>query len=451
MANFELVMPKLGESIEEATITKWLVKAGDKVKDDDILLELATDKVDSEIPSPVSGTIIKILYQQDETVPVGTVIAIINTGGEDFQPEKEESKPVETSVTPGTTSEVAIDHAKGSELELIETPGQEDETVKSENAGRYYSPLVKKIASEEKISQAELDTINGTGRDGRVRKEDILKYIQQRGMAESEAKEPVNKAFKEPLVSGTKSSPEKQKIAIYPGDEVIKMDRMRKLIADHMIMSKSVSAHVTNMIETDVTRIVLWRNRIRDEFYNREKEKLTYLPIFLESVISALKDYPMINASVDGDSIILRKNINLGIAVALPTGNLIVPVIKNADQLSLLGMIKALNRLADNARNNKLNPDDITGGTFTVSNFGTFRNVMGTPIINQPQVAVLGIGIVEKKPAVIETQEGDMIAIRHKMYLSLTYDHRIIDGALGGAYLRKLADYLEAFDSNRTL
>jgi 2-oxoglutarate dehydrogenase E2 component (dihydrolipoamide succinyltransferase) len=229
------------------------------------------------------------------------------------------------------------------------------------------------------------------------------------------------------------------------------MDRMRKLIADHMVMSKSVSAHVTNMIETDVTRIVLWRNRIKDEFYTREKEKLTYLPIFLEPVISALKDYPMINASVDGDSIILRKNINLGIAVALPTGNLIVPVIKNADQLSLLGLIKELNRLADNARNNKLNPDDITGGTFTVSNFGTFRNVMGTPIINQPQVAVLGIGIVEKKPAVIETPEGDMIAIRHKMYLSLTYDHRIIDGALGGAYLRKLADYLEAFDSNRTL
>lgn len=451
MANFELVMPKLGESIEEATITKWLVKAGDKVKDDDILLELATDKVDSEIPSPVSGTIIKILYQQDETVPVGTVIAIIDTSGADFQPEKEESKPAETSVTFEAASEADAILSKGSELELIETPGPENGKVQSEITVRYYSPLVRKIASEEKISQIELEKIAGTGRDGRVRKEDILKYIQQRDKAEPEIKEPAVSAGKEPLVTVTKPSPEKQKIAIYPGDEVIKMDRMRKLIAEHMVMSKSVSAHVTNMIETDVTRIVLWRNRIRDEFYAREKEKLTYLPIFLESVISALKDYPMINASVDGDSIILRKNINLGIAVALPTNNLIVPVIKNADQLSLLGLIKTLNRLADNARNNKLNPDDITGGTFTVSNFGTFRNVMGTPIINQPQVAVLGIGIVEKKPAVIETPEGDMIAIRHKMYLSLTYDHRIIDGALGGAYLRKLGDYLEAFDSNRTL
>jgi 2-oxoglutarate dehydrogenase E2 component (dihydrolipoamide succinyltransferase) len=451
MANFELIMPKLGESIEEATITKWLVKAGDKVKDDDILLELATDKVDSEIPSPVSGTIIKILYQQDETVPVGTVIAIIDTSGADFQPEKEDSNPVETSVTSDATFKAATAQPKGSELELIETPEAENGKVQSEITGRYYSPLVRKIASEEKISQVELEKIPGTGRDGRVRKEDILKYIQQRGKAESEVKEPATQAYKEPQGPVTKPSPEKQKIAIYPGDEVIKMDRMRKLIADHMVMSKSVSAHVTNMIETDVTRIVLWRNRIKDEFYTREKEKLTYLPIFLEPVISALKDYPMINASVDGDSIILRKNINLGIAVALPTGNLIVPVIKNADQLSLLGLIKELNRLADNARNNKLNPDDITGGTFTVSNFGTFRNVMGTPIINQPQVAVLGIGIVEKKPAVIETPEGDMIAIRHKMYLSLTYDHRIIDGALGGAYLRKLADYLEAFDSNRTL
>jgi 2-oxoglutarate dehydrogenase E2 component (dihydrolipoamide succinyltransferase) len=455
MANFELVMPKLGESIEEATITKWLVKAGDKVKDDDILLELATDKVDSEIPSPVAGTIIKILYQQDETVPVGTVIAIIDTTGADFKPDQEESKPVEISITSGAdsegTSEVTSAPVKGSELEFIETSEPDNGTVQSEISNRYYSPLVRKIASEEKISQRELETIPGTGRDGRVKKEDILKYIQKKDMAGAEAKEPVTKDYKESQVSVTKSSPEKQKIPIYPGDEVIKMDRMRKLIADHMIMSKSVSAHVTNMIETDVTRIVLWRNRIKEEFNSREKEKLTYLPIFLESVISSLKDYPMINASVDGDSIILRKNINLGIAVALPTGNLIVPVIKNADQLSLLGLIKALNQLANNARNNKLNPDDITGGTFTVSNFGTFRNIMGTPIINQPQVAVLGIGTVEKKPAVIETPEGDMIAIRHKMYLSLTYDHRIIDGALGGAYLRKLADYLEAFNSNRTL
>jgi len=452
MANFELVMPKLGESIQEATITKWIVKAGDKVRDDDILLEIATDKVDSEIPSPVSGTIMKILYQQDEVVPVGTVIAIIDTGGGDFNQEKEESKPnaVITDTSSASTS-VSTPASAAAEPEISGTEIQIGEPEMEENTGRYYSPLVRKIASEEKVTAVELERIQGTGRNGRVRKEDILKYIQDREKAEPLIIETTTARVTEPEVTAAKPSPEKFKVSASPGDEIIKMDRMRKLIAEHMVMSKSISAHVTNMIETDVTRIVLWRNRIKDEFFAREKDKLTYLPIFLESVISALKDYPMINASVDGDSIILRKNINLGIAVALPTGNLIVPVIKNADQLSLLGLVKSLNRIADNARNNKLNPDDVTGGTFTVSNFGTFRNVMGTPIINQPQVAVLGIGTVEKKPAVVETPEGDMIAIRHKMYLSLTYDHRIIDGALGGAYLRKLADYLEAFDSRRTL
>jgi 2-oxoglutarate dehydrogenase E2 component (dihydrolipoamide succinyltransferase) len=451
MANFELVMPKLGESIEEATITKWHVKAGDKVKDDDILLELATDKVDSEIPSPVSGTIIKILYQQDETVPVGTVIAIIDTSGADLKPDQEEPKPADTSVTTAaTTTAASTTVAAIHEPEFIETRDLDTGKIQPESTARYYSPLVRKIASEEKVTMAELEKITGTGRDGRVRKEDILKYIQRREKEEPLIIETKASTVKGPEVA-PKPSPEKFRAMASSGDEIIKMDRMRKLIAEHMVMSKSISAHVTNMIETDVTRIVLWRNRIRDEFYAREKEKLTYLPIFLESVISALKDYPIINSSVDGDSIILRKNINLGIAVALPTNNLIVPVIKNADQLSLVGLVKTLNRLAENARNNKLNPDDITGGTFTISNFGTFRNVMGTPIINQPQVAVLGIGMVEKKPAVVETPEGDMIAIRHKMYLSLTYDHRIIDGALGGAYLRKLADYLEAFDANRTL
>jgi 2-oxoglutarate dehydrogenase E2 component (dihydrolipoamide succinyltransferase) len=449
MANFELVMPKLGESIQEATITKWNVKAGDKVKDDDILLEIATDKVDSEIPSPVSGTIAKILYQQDEVVPVGTVIAIIDTGsGADIEPDKKESKPVE--IVPGPVPDSSsADNV--SAPPISETEIQAEEIDLPESSGRYYSPLVRKIASEEKVSAAELERIRGTGRDGRVRKEDILKYIQHREESEPSIIETKAATVRETEAVPPKPSSERFKVTASQGDEIIKMDRMRKLIAEHMVMSKSISAHVTNMIETDVTRVVLWRNRIKDEFYNREKEKLTYLPIFLESVISALKDYPMINASVDGDNIILRKNINLGIAVALPTGNLIVPVIKNADQLSLLGLVKSLNRIADNARNNKLNPDDVTGGTFTVSNFGTFRNIMGTPIINQPQVAVLGIGVVEKRPAVVETPEGDMIAIRHKMYLSLTYDHRIIDGALGGAYLRKLADYLEAFDSKKTL
>jgi 2-oxoglutarate dehydrogenase E2 component (dihydrolipoamide succinyltransferase) len=417
MAQFELLMPKLGESIEEATITKWFIKAGDKVKDDDILLEIATDKVDSEIPSPVSGTVLKILYQQDETVPVGNIIAIIDTSGADFQLEKE-----------------------------AEMPGEKV-------SGRYYSPLVRKIASEENISLAELEKITGSGQNGRIQKNDILKYLEQRDKGVSGLKETETVVEKLTVDNTTKLSSERPKVAvtINPEDEIIPMDRMRKLIAEHMIMSKRISAHVTNMLEADVTNIVIWRNRIKEDFFNRQKEKITYLPVFLESVISALKDYPKINASVDGDNIILRKSINLGIAVALPSGNLIVPVIKNADQLSLLGLVKALNKVGNDGRNNKLNPDDIIGGTFTISNFGTFRNVMGTPIINQPQVAVLGIGTVEKKPSIIETPTGDVIAIRHKMFLSLTYDHRIIDGAYGGAFLRKLADYLEAFDSNRTI
>jgi 2-oxoglutarate dehydrogenase E2 component (dihydrolipoamide succinyltransferase) len=417
MANFELVMPKLGESIEEATIIKWFVKAGDKVQDDDVLLEIATDKVDSEIPSPVSGTVVKILYQHDETVAVGSVIAVIDTSGADFQPDKE------ADISDMTQKEVKESNVTGTPV-------------------RYYSPLVRKIASEEKVSLSQLDSITGSGRNGRVRKEDLLKYLDQRDHRELSKESTAITVEEEPSGHDLKPSPE---------DEIIKMDRMRKLIAEHMVMSKRISAHVTNMIEVDVTNIVLWRNRIKDEFFNREKEKITYLPVFIESVISALKDYPIINSSVDGDTIILRKSINLGIAVALPSGNLIVPVIKNADQLSLLGIIKSLNKLADEARKNKLKPDDIQGGTFTISNFGTFRNVMGTPIINQPQVAVLGIGTVEKKPAVIETPTGDVIAIRHKMFLSLTYDHRIIDGAYGGAFLRKLADYLEAFDSSRAL
>jgi 2-oxoglutarate dehydrogenase E2 component (dihydrolipoamide succinyltransferase) len=435
MAQFEILMPKLGESIEEATITKWFIKAGDKVKDDDILLEIATDKVDSEIPSPVSGTVIKIMHQQDETVPVGSIIAIIDTSGADFQPEKQEE--ISSKIQEVTMQEPVVVSSSAAPV-----------------TDRYYSPLVRKIAREENISLAELEKIPGSGQNGRIQKNDILQYIEQRTRGESsQVKE--SRIVVDESTAGITSKPSSEKtkipVSINPEDEIIQMDRMRKLIAEHMVMSKRISAHVTNMLETDVTNIVIWRNKIKEEFFNREKEKITYLPVFLEAVISALKDYPKINASVDGDTIILRKNINLGIAVALPSGNLIVPVIKNADQLSLLGLIKALNKVGNDARNNKLSPDDISGGTFTISNFGTFRNVMGTPIINQPQVAVLGIGIVEKKPAVIETPTGDVIAIRQKMFLSLTYDHRIIDGAYGGAFLRKLADYLEAFDSNRAL
>ena len=448
MAQFELQMPKLGESIEEATITKWFVKAGDKIEDDDVLLEIATDKVDSEIPSPVSGTIIKINYEQDQTVPVGTIIAVIDTSGGDVvveeTPPAKEATP-ETSTTPPGEAE----------SEAVVAPEPAPATEKTGTSGRFYSPLVLTIAREEGISMEELEQIEGSGRNGRVQKKDILDYVKTRkapmgAPATAPSGAPAAAAAPPAQAAGAPAKP-KVSASVSAQDEIIEMDRMRKLIADHMIMSKQTSAHVTNMLEADVTDIVLWRNRVKDEFLQREGEKITYLPVFMEAIIQALKDFPIINASVDGDRIILKKDINLGIAVALPTGNLIVPVIKRADSYNLLGLTKALNKMADDARNNKLSPDDIQGGTFTISNFGTFRNVMGTPIINQPQVAILAIGTVEKKPAVIETPTGDVIGIRHKMFLSLTYDHRIIDGAYGGAFLRKLADYLENFDGNKVI
>jgi 2-oxoglutarate dehydrogenase E2 component (dihydrolipoamide succinyltransferase) len=439
MAQFELQMPKLGESIEEATITKWFVKVGDKIDDDDVLLEIATDKVDSEIPSPVSGIILKIHYEQDQTVPVGTIIAVIDTSGgnvvADDAPAAE--KELEKSAAPADPGPVPEDTVEAAPSLVPDKTGE---------SGRFYSPLVLTIAREEGISMAELDTVPGSGRNGRVQKKDILDYVKKR-TAPAAPTAPVA-----PATPGAPAAAKPQVSAsVGAEDEIIEMDRLRKLIADHMIMSKQTSAHVTNMLEADVTDIVLWRNRVKDEFLQREGEKITYLPVFMEAIIQALKDFPMINASVDGDKIILKKDINLGIAVALPTGNLIVPVIKRADSLNLLGLTKALNKMADDARKSKLSPDDIQGGTFTISNFGTFRNVMGTPIINQPQVAILAIGTVEKKPAVIETPTGDVIGIRHKMFLSLTYDHRIIDGAYGGAFLRKLADYLENFDGNKVI
>ncbi|MFC2099142.1 dihydrolipoamide acetyltransferase family protein [Bacteroidota bacterium] len=458
MAQFELLMPKLGESIEEATVTKWFVKVGDKVEDDDVLLEIATDKVDSEIPSPVSGTLIKVNVQQDETVAVGTVIAIIDTSGGDVEIEETqadaETKPsAETTPEPlaETKPEMAAEPSPEPDTSVaaasLSIPTTTADSVpggglsKGGEKARFYSPLVLTIAREEGISMNELDSIPGSGKNGRVQKKDILKYIETRKSGPPS----------QPAASAAPSEKPKVSASLGAGDEIIEMDRLRKLIAAHMIMSKQTSAHVTNMLETDVTDIVLWRNKIKDEFVKREGEKITYLPIFLEATIQAIKDFPMINSSVDGDRIIIKRDINLGIAVALPSGNLIVPVIKQADALNLLGITKALNQMAANARNNKLSPDDIQGGTFTISNFGTFRNVMGTPIINQPQVAILAIGTVEKKPAVIETSTGDVIGIRHKMFLSLTYDHRIIDGAYGGAFLRKLADILESFDSNRTI
>lgn len=445
MANFNLVMPKMGESVQEATITKWMVKPGDTVEEDDILLEIATDKVDSEIPSPVAGKVLKLLFDENSLVPVGEIIAIINTEGEgeveespakveaaakpEAKPEKEEPKETKT---PEKTEEIKTAAEQPAEEEKEESEGA--------GSGRFYSPLVMSIAQKEKISARELDSIKGTGDNGRVRKHDVLKYLEERG------KKPT---VEEPKDEVQKAGMPKVSVGLQPGDEVVQMDRMRKLIAEHMVMSKHTSPHVTNFIEADVTGLALWREKTKDDFLKREKIKLTFMPVFVEAVARALKEYPGINASVDADKIILRKNVNIGFAVALKSGNLIVPVIKNADQKSLLGLAIELNRLTEAARNNQLSPDDIQGGTFTISNFGTFKNITGTPIINQPQVAILATGNIEKKPAVIETPAGDVIAIRHKMILSLSYDHRVVDGALGGMFLKRLAELLEEFDMKR--
>jgi 2-oxoglutarate dehydrogenase E2 component (dihydrolipoamide succinyltransferase) len=428
MADFNIVMPKLGESVQEATIIRWLVKPGDMVQEDDALLEIATDKVDSEIPSPVAGKVLQLLFEENALVPVGEIIAVINTEGKGNVVETVTSVPA-----------AAKDSAKPVEAEVSNIL-QDDGRISEKSSGRFYSPLVMSISKKEKISAAELDGIQGTGAGGRVRKQDILKYIENgKKLSGGKTLEP------------EKRSAVKVNITVQPGDQIVEMDRMRKLIAENMVLSKQISPHVTNFVEADVTNLVLWRNKNKDAFLKKEKIKLTFMPAFVWAVAKALKEFPGINASVDGDKIILRKNINIGIAVALPSGNLIVPVIKNADQKSLLGLAVDVNSLAEAARTNKLSPDDIQGGTFTISNFGTFRNLTGTPIINQPQVAILATGSIEKKPAVIETPAGDAIAIRHKIMLSLTYDHRVVDGALGGMYLRKVADLLEEFDMNNSI
>lgn len=432
MAKFNLIMPKLGESIREATITKWFVKEGDSIEEDDPILEIATDKVDSEIPSPVEGVIEKILFDEDALVPVGEIIAYINTGGESEVDNKEE----ETNSKENNSKDQQADNNHNTDTKFEGT--------------RFYSPLVKSIAKSENISIEELEKINGSGTNNRVNKADILNYIETRKT------EPIN--TKDKSTNNTASTTKqlakeavKINVSVSAEDEIVEMDRMRRLIADHMVASKHTAPHVTSMVEADVSNVVEWRSKTKDKFFDREKEKLTYLPIFIEAIAKALKDFPGVNASVDGYNIILRKNINIGIAVALDDGNLIVPVIKNADRLNLLGITKELNRLIKDARNNKLSPDDISGGTFSISNFGSFRNVMGTPIINQPEVAIMAIGTIEKKPAVVETAVGDIIAVRHKMFLSLTYDHRVVDGALGGAFIRKVADYIEAFDTQATI
>ncbi len=441
MAKFEIIMPKLGESIIEATITRWLKKEGDSVQEDDSLVEIATDKVDSEIPSPVEGKIVKTLFAEGDVVPVGKVIAIIEMGDDDAGTEE---------ITPSNTSE----EKQNSEPQNFESKAvqPEIETADFASSTRFYSPLVKSIAKAENVSLKELDQIPGSGIENRVTKQDILSYLENRG--EKIAEEPVEAPKqKEIAAAAPLQAPkfEAPKVTSSMGDEIVEMDRMRKIIADHMVMSKHVSPHVTSFIEVDVTNIVYWRNKVKDGFEKRENQKITYTPIFIEAAAKTLRDYPLVNASVDGTKMIIRKNVNIGMATALPNGNLIVPVIKGADRLNLIGMAKAVNDLANRARKNKLDPDEIQGGTFTVTNFGSFDSLTGTPIINQPQVAILGLGAIKKRPVVLETAQGDVIAIRQIMILSLAYDHRIVDGALGGMYLKRLRDYLENFDVNQTI
>jgi 2-oxoglutarate dehydrogenase E2 component (dihydrolipoamide succinyltransferase) len=430
MAQFELVMPKMGESVAEATIIKWLKKPGDSIELDEPVLEIATDKVDSEIPSPVAGILEKILFDEGQTILVNGVIAIINTSA-----EASSSAPASAPAPVAAAKVPEVVAASAPASSVVESIGSKSES------GRFYSPLVRNIAKEEKISMQELDSIPGTGKEGRVTKDDLMNWLSNR--------KPGQTASSAPTAAPAKAAPVAPAVSMNAGDEIIEMDRMRKLIADHMVMSKAVSPHVTSFVEVDVTNMVLWRERVKKDFEKREGEKITFTPIIIEAVARAIKDLPMINVSVSGTSIIKRKNINIGMATALPSGNLIVPVIKNADTLSLVGITKSVNDLATRARANKLSPDDISGGTFTVTNVGSFGNVMGTPIINQPQVAIMAVGVIKKKPAVLETPQGDVIAIRHMMFCSLSYDHRVVDGSLGGSFIRKVADYLEAFDINR--
>lgn len=429
MAQAELIMPKMGESIMEATILKWLKKPGDKIEQDESVLEVATDKVDTEVPSSYAGVLKEILAKEGEVVKVGKPIAIITT---DAAVATKSGEPA--SAPAATNSAPAIEKLAPA---VVATNGHST-TTDFKTSSRFYSPLVKNIAKEEGIAVAELEAISGTGLEGRVTKKDILGYVQNRKLGQTVvASRQVSSA---PLVPAS----------INAGDEIIQMDRMRKMIAERMVDSKRISPHVTSFVEADVSGIVYWRNKTKEEFQKRTGEALTFTPLFVEAVVLAIKDYPMINIQVDGDKIIKKKEINIGMAVALPSGNLIVPVIRNADQYSLSGLAKVVNDLAKRARENKLKPDELAGGTFSVSNVGSFGNVMGTPIIMQPQVAILALGAVQKKPAVIETPYGDSIAIRHKMFLSHSYDHRVVDGALGGSFVRRVADYLEKFDVTRS-
>ena len=439
MAIFELKLPKMGESVAEATITSWLKEVGDTIELDEAVVEIATDKVDSEVPSEVEGKLIEIRFQKDDVVAVGETIALIETdgdssGSENASPKKKEETSKEVKEVEKTVEKAA---------EVVATP-----IAKNSDSGKFYSPLVRNIAQTEGVSMEELETISGTGKDDRVTKDDILLYLKNKGTAtqkETSAKVETPKSTEkvaEKVVS--KASP----VSVNGGDEIIEMSRMGKLIAKHMVDSVQTSAHVQSFIEIDVTNIVKWRSKVKDAFLKREGENLTFTPILMHAIAATIKKYPMINIALNGDTIIKKKNINLGMAAALPDGNLIVPVIKNADQLNLVGMTKAVNDLANRARNNALKPDEIQGGTYTVTNVGSFCSVMGTPRINQPQVAILALGAIRKVPAVIETPDGDFIGIRQKMFVSHSYDHRVVNGALGGMFIKTLKEILEAWDVN---
>ncbi|MFZ4260855.1 dihydrolipoamide acetyltransferase family protein [Sphingobacterium sp. HJSM2_6] len=461
MAIYKLILPKMGESVSEATLTKWVKQVGDPIDEDDAVVEIATDKVDSEVPSPVVGVLKERLFEENQVVQVGEVIALIEVEGEELDdPQPEETQQeIETSnqeapkepISSTSTDILPEIEARIPGVEqlpiLVENPMKE--TAESPISIRFYSPLVRNIAQQEGLSQHELDRIPGTGAEGRVTKQDVLDYLQSRGGVQAS-----------PLNSQTNGSSEKsgnvptspvQIISNANGDEIIEMDRMRRLIADHMVHSVHTSPHVFSVVEADVTNLVNWRNKIKDSYKKAEGENITFTPLIIEAIAKAIKDFPLVNVSVDGYNIVRKKNINIGMAAALPSGNLIVPVIKNVDQLSLSGISKSVNDLASRSRANKLKPDDTQGGTFTFTNIGAFGNIFGMPIINQPQAAILAVGSIKKKPAVLETEFGDVIAVRHMMYISMSYDHRVIDGALGGSFIRRVADYLEQWDVDRSV
>jgi len=432
MAEFKVELPKMGESVAEATITSWLKSVGDSIEEDEPIVEIATDKVDSEVPSPCSGILKEILFNENDIVPVGAVFAIIESE------LNQESSEIINAPKEKIEEEIEVEI-----LEPLENLSQEKIKNDYSSSSKFYSPLVKSIAAKEGIAKSELENINGTGSNSRVTKKDILSYLKSR-----KDEKTISSPTKQ---TNTKLDSPKPMYNVSGSDEIIQMDRMRKLIADHMVNSVQTAPHVTSFVEADVTNLVLWRNKIKKQFQEKEGEKLTFTPIFIEAVAKAIKDFPLVNSSIDGDNIIVKNNINIGMATALPSGNLIVPVIQNADQLNLVGLAKKVNDLANRAKLGQLKPDEISSGTYTISNVGTFGNVMGTPIINQPQSAILALGAIQKKPAVIETDSEDLIGIRHKMFLSHSYDHRNIDGALGGQFVKKVADYLESFDINRDI